>query len=214
MLPRNCLPSVCCKRRADTNNCRFASNFFPNKCVFLLLHMLKIDPHKEYPKETVSRSIIRFQDCDPLQHLNNAKYFDYFFNAREDQVPKLYGVKPLDIFQQFQAAWVVYNHHIAYVRSATVGEWVTIYSRLIHYTEDTAVIEYVMTCEEDLTFKTLLWTTLKYIDVRTGKKRVHHPEVMQYLQAIHYREFDFNVTSFETRIKQISAQYKARKQQT
>ncbi|WP_448519717.1 acyl-CoA thioesterase [Rhodoflexus sp.] len=173
--------------------------------------MKLIDPTKVYPKETVSRSIIRFQDCDPLQHLNNAKYFDYFFNAREDQVPKLYGLKPLDIFQQFQAAWVVYNHQIAYVRSARVGEWVTIYSRLIAYGEDTAVIEYVMACEDDVTFKALLWTTLKYISIKTGKKHPHHPEVMDYLQAILYQDFDFNQTSFEQRIKQISTTYKARK---
>ena len=44
-----------------------------------------------------STAIIRFQDCDPLQHLNNAKYFDYFFNAREDQVPKLYGLEIIDL---------------------------------------------------------------------------------------------------------------------
>ncbi|MFD0878196.1 hypothetical protein ACFQ1A_28770, partial [Massilia pinisoli] len=34
---------------------------------------------KELPKVTESKAIIRFQDCDPLQHLNNSKYFDYYF---------------------------------------------------------------------------------------------------------------------------------------
>jgi len=48
--------------------------------------MALIDLSKTYPKLTESRAIIRFQDCDPLRHLNNAKYFDYFYNAREDQV--------------------------------------------------------------------------------------------------------------------------------
>ncbi|MEM8567925.1 MAG: thioesterase family protein, partial [Bacteroidota bacterium] len=27
---------------------------------------------------------IRFPDCDPFNHLNNARYIDYFINARED----------------------------------------------------------------------------------------------------------------------------------
>ena len=45
-----------------------------------------IDLSREYQIQTESKSIIRFQDCDPLRHLNNAKYFDYFFNAREEQV--------------------------------------------------------------------------------------------------------------------------------
>ena len=34
------------------------------------------------PTELETRVQIRFQDCDPLQHLNNSKYFDYYFNAR------------------------------------------------------------------------------------------------------------------------------------
>jgi len=28
---------------------------------------------------------VRFQDSDPFRHLNNARYLDYFVNAREDQ---------------------------------------------------------------------------------------------------------------------------------
>ena len=39
--------------------------------------MFRLDPNKQYPKKLYSKSVIRFQDCDPLKHLNNAKYFDY-----------------------------------------------------------------------------------------------------------------------------------------
>ena len=39
--------------------------------------MFYFDADKKYPKVTESRVKVRFQDCDPLQHLNNAKYFDY-----------------------------------------------------------------------------------------------------------------------------------------
>ena len=84
--------------------------------------MFEYNPDKNYPKETESRVLIRFQDCDPLRHLNNAKYFDYFFNAREDQVPKLYGVEMMDFIRKYQAAWVIYNHNISYVKPANVGE--------------------------------------------------------------------------------------------
>ena len=66
--------------------------------------MLSIDLNRDYVKQTTSKSRIRFQDCDPLQHLNNAKYFDYYFNARDDQVPKLYNVEMADIFRSFNAA--------------------------------------------------------------------------------------------------------------
>ena len=80
--------------------------------------MFNYDPQKQYPKETESRVVIRFQDCDPLRHLNNAKYFDYFFNAREDQVPKLYGLEIIDLIRVYKAAWVVYNHNISYIKPA------------------------------------------------------------------------------------------------
>ncbi len=43
--------------------------------------MFEYNPGKHYPQDTESRVVIRFQDCDPMQHLNNAKYFDYYFNA-------------------------------------------------------------------------------------------------------------------------------------
>ena len=68
--------------------------------------MLDYEKLKNPQKTTESRVVIRFQDCDPLRHLNNAKYFDYFFNAREDQVPKLYGLQVMDFINAYKAAWV------------------------------------------------------------------------------------------------------------
>jgi acyl-CoA thioester hydrolase len=80
--------------------------------------MFKLDPNKEYPKKLHSKSLIRFQDCDPLKHLNNAKYFDYFFNAREDHVAEVYNFDYNDYFENNHTSWVVYNHQIGYVSSA------------------------------------------------------------------------------------------------
>ena len=111
--------------------------------------MFNFDPNKAYQKTTKSSSLIRFQDCDPLRHLNNAKYFDYYFNAREDQVPKLYGIKQSLIFKEFSAVWVVYNHQIAYIRPAPMGEWVKIFSRIIWHNQNSMLVEYFMTNEED-----------------------------------------------------------------
>ncbi len=172
--------------------------------------MFLFDPNKEYPKQTKSQSIIRFQDCDPLKHLNNAKYFDYFFNAREDQVPKLYGLRPLDVFSDYQAVWVVYQHQIAYIRSALVGEWVTIVSRVIHFDQDTCLVEYVMSDETDRQIKTILWSTLKYVDINTGKKMPHHDIISQYLHAIIYSHVDLATVDFNQRIKHLAHEYKLR----
>ncbi|RZS97457.1 acyl-CoA thioesterase [Cecembia calidifontis] len=145
--------------------------------------MFEYNPEKHYPKETESRVVIRFQDCDPLQHLNNAKYFDYFFNAREDQVPKLYGLEMIDMIHKYKAAWVVYNHNISYVRPARVGEWVRIMSRLLWYNHNTVVLEYYMTDDTKKELKTVLWTTMRYVTIKEGKSTDHSGAVLDFLRA-------------------------------
>lgn len=145
--------------------------------------MFEYNPEKHYPTETESRVVIRFQDCDPLQHLNNAKYFDYFFNAREDQVPKLYGLEMIDMIKKYKAAWVVYNHNISYVRPARVGEWVRIMSRLLWYNHNTVVLEYYMTDDSKSELKTVLWTTMRYVTVKEGISTDHEGAVLDFLKA-------------------------------
>ncbi|MDG1278633.1 MAG: acyl-CoA thioesterase [Algoriphagus sp.] len=145
--------------------------------------MFEYNPEKHYPTETESRVVIRFQDCDPLRHLNNAKYFDYFFNAREDQVPKLYGLEIIDLIRTYKAAWVVYNHNISYVRPAMVGEWVRIMSRVIWHNHNTTVVEYYMTDDSKTQLKTLLWSTMRYVTLGEGKSTDHTGAVLDFLKA-------------------------------
>lgn len=145
--------------------------------------MFEYNPDKHYPSQTESRTVIRFQDCDPLQHLNNAKYFDYFFNSREDQVPKLYGVEMMDFIRKYKAAWVIYNHNISYVKPAKVGEWVRIMSRVLWFNENTVVLEYYMTDDSEKELKTLLWTTMRYVDISNGKSTDHTGSILDFLKA-------------------------------
>jgi len=155
------------------------------------------------PVEAESRVIVRFQDCDPLMHLNNSKYFEYFFNAREDQVSKLYGFSFEAMFRELKTSWVVYQHQIAYVRPALISEWTRITSRVIHYNEDTMVTEYFMTNDQRTELKTMLWTTSKHISIINGKRVPHHPEVMDYLAATCVPGIDFQNLEFNDRIHQI-----------
>lgn len=165
--------------------------------------MFEFDKDKVYAKETESRVVIRFQDCDPLRHLNNAKYFDYFYNAREDQVPKLYGLEVMDFYKTYKAAWVVYQHQIAYVRPAMMGEWVRIMSRLLWFDESTIVIEYTMTNDAEDELKTVLWSTMKYVDVKTGKRTQHEGKVLDFLKASRYPGVEFTGLNINQRIRQL-----------
>lgn len=169
--------------------------------------MFEFDKDKHYPKETESRVVIRFQDCDPLQHLNNAKYFDYFFNAREDQVPKLYGVEMIDFIRKYNAAWVVYNHNISYIRPAKVGEWVRIMSRVIWHDHQSLVVEYYMTDDNKEELKTLMWTTMRYVDVKEGRSTDHKGEVKSFLKAVS-EQVNVAEVSIRERIKEIKSKLK------
>lgn len=156
---------------------------------------------RAYPKITESRAIIRFQDCDPLQHLNNSKYFDYYFNAREDQVAKLYEFKFSEIFKNYRTSWVVYQHQISYIRPAMLSEWVKIFSRIIYFDDDTLVTEYFMTDENATELKSFMWTTSKYVSVETGRRVPHQSGVNDYLSATCEGNVDFKNITFNQRIK-------------
>jgi len=165
--------------------------------------MFLLDPTKSYPKRTHSRSVIRFQDCDPLRHLNNAKYFDYYFNAREDQQALLYGLRSDYTFTEYNASWVVYNHQIAYVRPANVSEWVSLFTSVIYFNDTTKVVEYAMADEAGRSLKNLLWTTSKYISVPTGRVISHQPDLMEYLRTVTVPGVDFEHISFNERVGQV-----------
>jgi acyl-CoA thioester hydrolase len=65
--------------------------------------------------EPITDVTIRFQDCDPFGHLNNARYIDYFINVREDHLLEHYN---LDIFErqkQSNKNWVISKTKISYL---------------------------------------------------------------------------------------------------
>ncbi len=169
--------------------------------------MFDYNPDKHYPHDTESRVVIRFQDCDPMQHLNNAKYFDYYFNAREDQVPKLYGLEIFDLIRKYQSAWVVYNHTISYVKSAMVGEWVRIMSRIIWHNHNTIVVEYFMTDDSKTQLKNVLWSTMRYVTLKDGKSTDHTGEVQDFLKATS-GNLDISGMDIKNRVKTLSLELK------
>lgn len=127
---------------------------------------------------------IRFQDCDPFNHLNNAKYLDYFINAREDQVAEHYD---LDVFKYFQTtglSWVVLSNQISYIKPAFTMETVVIESQLIQYTESVLLVEMKMWNENETELKAILWTKFIQFDVQAKKVSTHSHDLMKLFQAI------------------------------
>jgi acyl-CoA thioester hydrolase len=150
---------------------------------------------------------VRFNDCDPLGHLNNARYIDYLLNAREDHLREFYNLS-LPQFHRQGLAWVVKTHDIQYIRPAYYNEQVTIVSRLIDLTDTYLLVEMLMFDEKQQGLKAVLWTNFTCIDPQTGKRKNHTPEFMELARTmdLHPANLDGGV---EERVREMLAQAKA-----
>lgn len=123
---------------------------------------------------------IRFQDCDPFNHLNNAKYIDYFINTREDQVKEQYGLDFFAIMQQEKKGWVVVSNQIAYFSPALTMETVIIQSSLFHFSEKSLSVEMTMWNESRTQLKAVYWVKFIHVDMIKQNSTTHS----QQLQAL------------------------------
>lgn len=124
-------------------------------------------------KNPESKSIIRFPDCDPFNHLNNSKYIDYFLNAREDQLSSHYRLDLYKLAAEKGIGWVVTEHQIVYLKPAMLMETVVLQTKLIAYTEKEVTVEFTMWNHDKTSLKSLLWTKFSHFNLATKKSEVH-----------------------------------------
>src|SRR5688500_13938687 len=98
---------------------------------------------EELKKELESTAFIAFSDCDPFRHLNNARYIDYFLNAREQQVLQAYHFSLADWGAKGKG-WFVTQNQVAYLKPARYSETVIITSRLLEFTDYDLHLEMLM----------------------------------------------------------------------
>ena len=157
----------------------------------------------ELPKILESKTKIRFQDCDPFNHLNNASYFNYLINAREDQLIKHYGI---DIYQHGKErgkSWVVGSHQIAYLQPATLMETVTIDSQLLHYGNKNLLVEIRMWNEDKTELKAILWSSFVYFDLIKLSSAQHTEDILELFESV---VLPVEETSFEKRTQSFRLQ--------
>ncbi len=129
--------------------------------------------------EPCTRQVVRFGDCDPFGHLNNARYLDYLVSAWEDHLSQFYGFT-LQEFLQRGFGWVVGHHEIAYLKPARYYEPIRIQTSLISLSDSFLQVEALMLNEEMQHVKTVLWTKYYYVSTVTGQKAVHPPELLDF----------------------------------
>jgi thioesterase III len=145
-----------------------------------------------------STSRIRFQDCDPYNHLNNAKYIDYMINAREDQILEHYD---LDIFARARnvgKAWVVASNQIAYLSPAFTMETVIVESQVINYNAKGIQVEIRMWNEERTDLKSFMWVNFVHYDL-VNKAVIPHDDFLMELFSDVFSPVDEEV--FDERFK-------------
>lgn len=139
---------------------------------------------KTLVKEPESSAVIRFQDCDPFGHLNTARYIDYFFNARTDQVAAAYGLHIIDRETRPNESWVVNKMQIAYIYPAQLMERVIIRTRLIHTTPHTLAVEGLMLNADGARLKAVGWVDFTYVSLHTGRPTAHPGDLQEFFQLL------------------------------
>ena len=160
-------------------------------------------------REPETLTTIRFQDCDPFGHLNNARFIDYFLNARQDQLAEHYNVHLYDPNVPTQSSWVVKKTQIAYLRPAQAMEQVLIRTRLIHFLDKTLVVEGLMLDKDGKQLKALVWVEFVYVSLATGRP-TNHPEELMELCRLIVVSVDYNPDTFNQRVERVGQQFRQR----
>jgi thioesterase-3 len=160
---------------------------------------------QDMKRELESSAFISFGDCDPFRHLNNARYVDYFLNAREQQLLANYDFSLAD-WSAKGKGWFVTQNQIAYVKPARYAETVIIVSRILEFTDYDLLLEMIMWDKKKINIKAIFWSRFSHIDLREGKKIAHDEELKDLFNAITYNEEGIELKSFDRRVEQLKTQ--------
>ena len=152
------------------------------------------------PKTVESKTKIRFQDCDPFNHLNNGKYIDYFMNHREDELIKNYDIDIYKMAKTEGKSWVSSSNQIAYLKPALLMETVTIESQLIFFDSSNLKAEMRMYNEDKSQLKAIIWCSFVHYNLMTQRREQHSEDMMALFNSINSPT---DSIAFEERLKSI-----------
>jgi acyl-CoA thioester hydrolase len=145
-----------------------------------------------------SKTKVRFQDCDPFNHLNNSRYIDYFINAREDQLIENYNLDIYNIAFKDGVSWVVGSNQISYLKPVFTMEIIVIETQLIKYSPQSIQVELRMYNENKTELRSVMWSKFVHIDMKTQSVTKHSEEHINLFESA---LLPVSETNFEERIK-------------
>lgn len=137
---------------------------------------------REMNRNPSSMERIRFPDCDPFGHLNNAKYLTYFVNAREDHIRDYYGFDAYEHAQKTKRGWVVRGAGLAYSIPALNNDLVRISTQLAGLGSGTLKVEGVMESEKGI--HSISRVELTYVDLATGRPVRHEGDLQELFENL------------------------------
>ncbi|GAB1858571.1 acyl-CoA thioesterase [Flavobacteriaceae bacterium MHTCC 0001] len=149
------------------------------------------------PNVLESKTKIRFQHCDPFNHLNNGSYIDYFMNHREDALIENYDLDIYKIAKTTGKSWVSSSNQIAYLKPAFLMETVAISSQLIKFNDSELVVEMRMYDELKSHIKSVIWCSFVHFNLLEQKREFHAAKFMDIFKQVHN---PLKETSFDERI--------------
>ena len=149
---------------------------------------------------------VKFSDCDPMGHLYNAKYIQYFLDVREDQVQAAYNFNPIDHLRDTGRGWAVVQNQISYLRACHFNETVIIESFIRSFNSLLMEVEYTMWDVEHKIVRAVLWTRFVYMEAKRHKAVPHSPDLIkmfdQVVVPLGQVTFDERVTFYRQQNKQ------------
>jgi acyl-CoA thioester hydrolase len=150
-----------------------------------------------------SKTKVRFQDCDPFNHLNNAAYLNYFMNAREDQLIDNYGIDIYKMARKEGRSWVVGSNQITYLKPAFLMEEIVIQSQLLQFGDSHLLVELRMLNLDKTEIKAIMWSTFVHFNLLQQKREIHSEEFMKLFKEVVNPATE---SSFEQRISTVKKQ--------
>ncbi|XDD49732.1 acyl-CoA thioesterase [Leptospira sp. WS92.C1] len=163
--------------------------------------MLSIMENRELSPSGLYR--IRFQDCDPFGHLNNARYMDYFLEAREDHLRDFYGFDLFEHASMEVKSWVVTRAQIAYLEPAKQSEQVKIVTRLVASTDGSIRNEDLMYDQTGKRLKAIVWIDFAFVDLKKGRAIRHGEDLIRFFDSVLYRDAGLENGNFEERVREM-----------
>ncbi|MFT4849117.1 MAG: YbgC/YbaW family acyl-CoA thioester hydrolase [Sediminicola sp.] len=158
---------------------------------------------QEFKNVLESKTKVRFQDCDPFNHLNNAAYLNYFMNAREDQLIENYGIDIYKMGRKEGKSWVVGSNQIAYFKPAFLMEDIVIQSQLLQFGDSHLLVELRMFNSDKTAVKAIMWSTFVHFNLVQQKREIHSEEFMELFKNVVNPVIE---PSFEQRVSAIKKQ--------